>query len=266
MRSSIRRRKRNAWRSRMTSHSARSWQSETVSCVVLEFFATYNATISLKCYGMLVTTVVIGNILHFSVVVVLFNGHYMPVFPTKSWVSLRFCIAHMSLMSHGCLVYSAWFILTPVASYLQGKRSERKKDWRKSRLLKARREKLLRPLRPKRLRNLQDEEGSQSEVSTKTVQPVMTQQQMEAKPRQPRFQGPGQREALRIRTRQFWSKVLCSRLLTAWGSSNPSMTSWTRWFATSLLWCATKKAQSKRFCQRAWTGMAHSRRRRPRIS
>ena len=77
---------------------------------------------------MLVTTVVIGNILHFSVVVVLFKGHYMPVFPTKSWVSLRFCIAHMSLMSHGCLVYSAWFILTPVASYLQGKRSERKKD------------------------------------------------------------------------------------------------------------------------------------------
>ena len=55
---------------------------------------------------MLVTTVVIGNILHFSVVVVLFNGHYMPLFPTKNWVSLRFCIAHMSLMSHGCLVYS----------------------------------------------------------------------------------------------------------------------------------------------------------------
>ena len=78
---------------------------------------------------MLVTTVVIGNILRFSVVVVLFNGHYiMPVFPTKSWVSLHLCIAHMSLMSHGCLVYSAWFILTPVASYLQGKRSERKKD------------------------------------------------------------------------------------------------------------------------------------------
>ena len=57
---------------------------------------------------MLVTTVVIGNILHFSVVVVLFNGHYiMPVFPTKSWVSLHLCIAHMSLMGHG-----PWFILT----------------------------------------------------------------------------------------------------------------------------------------------------------